>query len=130
MVDVGARIVVGADASLLIGDDTYIGKNATLSAFGTITIGSKVLLGENVSIHTEDHGPPNARLEYKIAPVAIGNQSWLGAGVVVTRGVAIGKNATIGANAVVTHDVPADAVAAGVPARIIRSAASDDGEAP
>jgi acetyltransferase-like isoleucine patch superfamily enzyme len=55
-----------------------------------------------------------------VAPVRIGRNVWLGAKVTVSKGVAIGDNAIVGANAVVTHDIPPNAIAAGVPARIIR----------
>jgi acetyltransferase-like isoleucine patch superfamily enzyme len=53
-------------------------------------------------------------------PVTLGDNVWLGANVVVTSGVTIGRRAVIGANSVVTDDVPAFAVAAGAPARVLK----------
>ena len=56
-----------------------------------------------------------------VAPVRIGSNVWLGAKVTVVKGVSIGDNAIVGANAVVTRDIPPNAIAVGVPARVIRS---------
>jgi acetyltransferase-like isoleucine patch superfamily enzyme len=54
------------------------------------------------------------------APIRIGRNVWIGGKATITKGVTIGDNAIIGANAVVTHDVPMNAVAVGVPARVIK----------
>jgi acetyltransferase-like isoleucine patch superfamily enzyme len=54
------------------------------------------------------------------APVRIGRNVWIGGKATITKGVSIGDNAVIGANAVVTHDIPANAIAVGVPARVIK----------
>ena len=56
------------------------------------------------------------------AAVTIGNNVWIGAKATITKGVTIGDNAVIGAGAVVTHDIPADCLAVGVPARVVRRA--------
>jgi maltose O-acetyltransferase len=119
LVDLGAKI--HARSAITIGDGTYIGPHAVIVAYEPITIGSRVLFGERVSIHTEDHGPPGNRGEHKTAPITIEDDVWLCAGVVVTRGVTIGARSTVGANAVVTSDVPPDSLAIGVPAKVVRS---------
>jgi maltose O-acetyltransferase len=112
-----ARIVV-RDA-LEIGEDVYIGKNCTMIAFSGLSIGARTLIGENVSIHTENHGPPGMRDQYSSAAVSIGEDVWIGAGVVVTAGVSIGNRVTVGANAVVTKSMPDGVIVAGVPAKVI-----------
>ncbi len=104
---------------MTIGPDVYIGKNATIVAFDTVRLERKVLLGENVSIHSEDHGPAGDRMRYTSAPVHVGEEAWIGAGAVIIKGVSIGAGSTVGANAVVTRDVPPGATAVGVPARVI-----------
>jgi maltose O-acetyltransferase len=115
MIDQGARIVV--KSQLILGPRVYIGKNVTLVAYAPLEIQEGTLVAENVSIHTEDHGPVGARDDFSTAAVTIGRDAWLGAGVVVTKGVTIGARTTIGANAVVTKDIPSDVTAVGVPAR-------------
>jgi hypothetical protein len=59
-----------------------------------------------------------------VAPVRIGRNVWIGSKATVLKGVSIGDNAVIGANAVVTRDIPANAVAAGIPARVLRMRAA------
>ena len=54
------------------------------------------------------------------APIHIGRKVWIGAGVIITKGVTIGDNSIVAAGAVVTHDIPSNVIAAGVPARILR----------
>jgi acetyltransferase-like isoleucine patch superfamily enzyme len=118
VIEKGARIVVRA--RLEIDDDVYIGKNVTIAVFDNVHIGARTLVGENASIHSEDHGPVGRRLDYSVAPIDIGPDTWLGAGVVVTKGRSIGEGTTVGANAVVTSDLPAGVLAGGVPAKVIR----------
>jgi len=129
----GGRIVIGDDvmisprarlvadgAELRIGARSFIGHNATLVAMAPLVIGSDALIGENCSIHTENHGPPGARGDFASAPIEIGDESWLGAGVVVLAGSTVGARATVGANAVVTGTLDADTTYVGIPARAVR----------
>ncbi len=64
-------------------------------------------------------GPRRDKLEAAL-PITIGDNVWLGGGVIVCPGVTIGDNSVIGAGAVVTKDIPADVVAVGNPARVVR----------
>ena len=89
-----------------------------------VTIGDDCFIGPNVSIYTACHSTNpverNTRREWA-RPVTIGNSVWIGGDVTILPGVTIGDNCTIGAGSVVTRDIPANTVAAGNPARVIKS---------
>ncbi len=110
---------------ITLGEGVYINANCTFLDGGQITIGARTLIGPNVQIYTPHH-PMNyveRRKPIETAyPVTIGEDCWLGGGVVVTPGVTIGNRCVIGAGSVVTKDLPDDVVAVGNPARIIKKA--------
>lgn len=115
--------------SITIGNNCTIRENSHITAISSITIGDNLLTGTNVLITDNSHGKstrdhmamaPTARPLYSKGPVVIGNSVWLGNNVCVMPGVTIGDGAIIGANSVVTHDVPAYAVACGIPAKVIK----------
>jgi len=88
-----------------------------------ITIGDDVQIGPNVQLLTPTHPvEPGPRLDKweAGAPITIGDNVWLGGGAIVLAGVSIGDNTIVGAGAVVTRDLPANVVAVGNPARVIR----------
>lgn len=89
-----------------------------------VTIGDDCFCGPNVSIYTACHSTDpverNSRREWA-KPVSIGNSVWIGGDVIILPGVTIGDNCTIGAGSVVTRDIPANSVAAGNPARVIKT---------
>ena len=120
MISDHARIVA-LGGNIHIGDDVFIGKNSTIVAFADLSIGARTLIGQNCSLHTENHGPVGARDRYSFAPILIGDDVWLGAGVVVTSGCQIAGRITIGANSVVTGDLLVPGLYAGSPARLIRA---------
>lgn len=71
---------------------------------------------------TTGHVPdPAGRRATVSRPIVLGNNVWIGAGAIVLPGVTVGDNSIIGAGAVVTRDVPANAVAVGNPARVVRT---------
>ena len=96
-----------------IGRNVFVNYNVTMLDGGMITIGDNCLIGPNCQLYTPQH-PETAY------PITIGEDTWLGGGVVVCPGVTIGKRCVIGAGSVVTKDIPDDCVAAGNPARVIR----------
>lgn len=79
------------------------------------------MIGHQVVLATLNHDlNPERRGSMHAAPIAIGKNVWIGAHATVLAGVTIGDNAVIAAGAVVNRDIPADTVAAGVPAKVIR----------
>ena len=91
-----------------------------------VTIGDDCFLGPGVHIYTACHSTaPKERATRKewAEPVTIGDNVWIGGNVTILPGVTIGDNCTIGAGSVVTHDIPANSIAAGNPARVIKTIA-------
>lgn len=121
---VRAPIYMDYGAHLTIGARTFVNFNLVALDVAPIAIGDDCQLGPNVQLLTAYHptepGPRRAKLE-AAAPIAIGDNVWLGGGAIVLPGVTIGNNSVIGAGAVVTADVPADVVAVGNPARVVSS---------
>src|SRR3954465_11265722 len=107
--------------NLTLGEGVFINMGCRFQDTGGITIGGGSLIGHGSTLTTLNHSmDPARRADMEPAPVTIGRNVWLGAGVTVVPGVTIGDGAVIGAGAVVTRDVPADTIAAGVPAKVIR----------
>lgn len=117
----GTRILVFPGAHLEIGDLTTINCNASLTCLGHLTIGTGAAISWNTNILDGNlhvltvAGVPHPRAE----PVRIGRGAWVGTGATVLGGVTLGDGAIVAAGSVVTADVPAHAVAAGNPARVI-----------
>lgn len=109
---------------LTIGDRTTINTPCAICLDGPVSIGSGVLIGHDTVLATGDHelGPPTER-GGRLIPQAIVIEDgvWVGARSLVLRGVTVGRGAVVGAGSVVVHDVPANTVVAGVPARVLRS---------
>lgn len=115
-VDYGENIHIGAR--------TFVNYNLTALDVARITIGEDCQIGPNVQLLTPTHpiDPEPRRDKLEAAePIVLEDNVWLGGGVIVCPGVTIGENSVIGAGAVVTKDIPANVVAVGNPARVIRS---------
>lgn len=106
-----------------IGARTFANYGLVCLDVARITIGDDVQIGPNVQLLTPTHpvepGPRRDKWE-AAEPITIGDNVWLGGGVIVCPGVTIGDNTVVGAGAVVTRDLPADVVAVGNPARVIK----------
>lgn len=104
---------------LFLGKNVYANHNLTVMSVGTITIDDGVMMGPGVGLFTDNHEPNNIRT-ISTKEIHIKKNAWLGARVNVAPGVTIGENAIIGTGAVVTKDIPDNAVAVGVPAKVIK----------
>lgn len=137
----GTNVVLGGPGdfsyrSIVLGSDVYIGPRATFnSAISTIRIGSKVLFGPEVTIMGGDHRfDVVGRYIYDVTEkvpdndrdVVIEDDVWIGARVVILKGVTIGRGSVIGAGSVVTKSIPPYSVAVGNPAKVIRSRFTPD----
>ena len=123
-VDIRPPLRVDYGHNITIGDGSWVNFGLTALDVAPIAIGQDVLIGPNCSLYTAIHptepGPRRAKWE-SAAPITLGDNVWLGGSVVVCPGVTIGENSIIGAGAVVTRDIPANSIAVGNPARVIRA---------
>jgi maltose O-acetyltransferase len=122
------ELVASEGGTLEICAGTYINYGASISASLLVRIGPRCSLGTHVILMDSDFHQvePERRNELpEAAPVILQENVWLGARVIVLKGVTIGADSVIGAGSVVTHDIPPRCVAAGVPARVIRKLDSD-----
>ena len=106
-----------------IGDRTFINAGAVILDVARVAIGSACQIGPSVQILTPTHplDPEPRRDGWEAAePITIGDNVWLGGGVIVCPGVTIGDDTVVGAGAVVTRDLPGRVLAVGNPARVIR----------
>ena len=113
------------------GKNVYANFNLTLVDDTHIYVGDYTMLGPNVTLATAGHPIlPHLReqgYQYN-APVTIGKNCWLGAGVIVLPGVTVGDNTVIGAGSIVTKDIPANVVAVGNPCKVLREIGDRDKE--
>lgn len=130
--DIGANVFIGAgayiqgrfDGTCIIGNHVWIGPHAYFDARNLI-LGDYVGWGPGAKVLGSQHtaipvGAPVITTDLEIKPVRIGAGADIGTNATILPGVSIGEGAIIGAGAVVTSDIPAYAVAAGVPARVLR----------
>ncbi|HEY2637114.1 MAG TPA: acyltransferase, partial [Solirubrobacteraceae bacterium] len=113
------------EGEVRIGAKTVLGQECTISAYQNISIGRECIIADRVMMIDFDHGmveterPIRMQGIYK-RDVTVGHNCWVGYGVCVLRGTTVGDNAVLGTNTVVTKDIPANAVAVGAPARVVR----------
>ncbi|ANS78981.1 Maltose O-acetyltransferase [Serinicoccus hydrothermalis] len=116
-------IYVDYGTHVRVGPRTFANFGLVLLDVAPITIGADCQIGPNVQLLTPTHpiDPEPRRDKLEAAePITLGDNVWLGGGVIVCPGVTIGDNTVVGAGAVVTKDLPADVVAVGNPARVVK----------
>jgi acetyltransferase-like isoleucine patch superfamily enzyme len=126
----GDNIYIGPYSFLTYLEDCSLGNNISIRELcvvgckGGLKIGNNVSIAHSSSILTTEHDYEQIRLSPRETllekPTTIEDNVWIGAGVCVTAGVVLGEGAVIGAGSVVTKSIPANAIAAGVPARVLK----------
>jgi acetyltransferase-like isoleucine patch superfamily enzyme len=113
------------EGEVRIGAKSVLGQECTISSFQHVSIGRECIVADRVMLIDFDHGMVEAERPireqgiYK-RDVRIGHNVWIGYGASFLRGVTVGNNAVVGTYTVVNKDVPANAVVAGVPVRVLR----------
>lgn len=115
-------------SKIIIGDNVGLNGTSITSRSRTILIGDGTIIAPNVIIVDSDFHPPwppDQRGNYpgneRDRDVRIGNNCWIGMNCIILKGVSIGENSIIGAGSVVVRDIPPNALAAGVPAKVIKT---------
>ena len=115
--------------NISIGDNFYCNYNCTILDCAKVTIGDNVMFAPNVSLFTAGHPvhfePRNQGIEYAL-PITIGNNVWIGGGVIINPNINIGNNVVVGSGSVVTKDIPSNSIATGNPCKVIREITDQD----
>jgi acetyltransferase-like isoleucine patch superfamily enzyme len=128
--DRGTVLLVVNDGRITIRRECYVNRFVMFDAAAEIEVGERCMIGPNCYITDHDHdlsAPSSGALV--TAPTRIGDRCWLGAHVTVLKGVTIGDGTVVGAGSVVTKPLPANVVAVGNPARVIKFLAEAQPEA-
>ena len=112
-------VVINGPEHVRIGNHCSLGAFLHIWGEGGVTIGDDVLIASHVAITSLTHNKCAVRFRQTLIKkqIVIGDNVWIGAGVVILPGVSIGADSIIGAGAVVTHDVPSGVIVTGVPGR-------------
>jgi len=115
----------GPGARITIGRNSFINNNSVICATDSIQVGQNCLIGDLVAIYDSDFHAIDPNLRHVSCglskPVRIGDNVWIGSRSMILKGVEIGDNSVIGAMSLVTRSIPPNCVAAGNPARVIRT---------
>jgi len=119
-------IQTGSGGSFKIGDDSHIHPRCQISAYcSKVTIGCEVQIAPNCAFYPYNHSIEPGKIIrkqplYSRGDIVVGDDAWLGYGVIVLDCVRIGNGAVVGAGSVVTEDIPDGGIAVGVPARVVK----------
>ena len=115
----GARVYVNDNATLILGGG-YINTDCIINCFERIEIGNDVVISDRVNMRDTDNHTILNNTHIKTKPIKIGNHVWIGMNAIILKGVTIGDGAIIAAGAVVSTDIPANCLAGGVPAKVLK----------
>jgi acetyltransferase-like isoleucine patch superfamily enzyme len=115
-----ASIGTGSNGSLIIGDDVFFNQGSVVHAELSVTIGSRVRIGDLSAVYDTNFHELEAEQGVRLAPVVIEDDVWLARQVVVLPGTTIGTGTVVGAGSVVRGEIPAWVVVSGVPATVVR----------
>jgi maltose O-acetyltransferase len=128
---VGRGLTVHDNVTIKYPDEIRLGHHVTINTgcfvvgLGGLSIGNDVMLGAGTKIVTTSHGRstdlPMQRQQLETRPIVIEDDVWFGFDVKVLPGVVIRKGAVLGAGSVVTREIPAFVIAAGIPAKVVKS---------
>ncbi len=126
LMEPGVWITAPGDARVKIGEGTFLNRNVMIASHDLVEIGAHCMLANGCFVSDANHrfDDPSKPITWQgfesKGPTRIGENCWLGIGVVVTSGVTIGERSVIGANSVVTRDIEPYSIAAGSPAKVLR----------
>jgi acetyltransferase-like isoleucine patch superfamily enzyme len=115
-----------SNGTLDVGDHAFFNEGVTICATKLIKIGHHVKVGDNVYIYDTDFHQVCPDLPLSQAPVMIGNNVWIGANAMILAGAEIGNHSVIAAGSIVTGKIPTRCVAAGNPARVVKTFEAPD----
>ncbi len=115
------HFTVFKNAKLEIGDGSFLNDGINLCAAKSIKIGHHTMIGDMTTIYDTDFHQISPDLPMKLAPVIIGNNVWIGTNVMILPGAVIGDHSVIAAGSIVTGEIPTKSLAAGSPARVIKT---------
>ncbi len=127
LLEPGVWLTAPGDARIRIGSGTFLNRNVMVAAVSLVEIGDHCMLANGCFVTDGNHrfDDPDTPVPWQgfdsKGPTRIGDNVWCGANVVVTSGVTIGQRTVVGANSVVTQDLPPFSIAAGAPARVLRT---------
>jgi acetyltransferase-like isoleucine patch superfamily enzyme len=136
LLEPGVWLTAQAPARIRIGGGTFLNLGVQVAAADLVEIGEHCMLANGCFVTDANHrfDDPDKPVPWQgftsKGPTRLGNNVWCGANVVVTSGVTIGDRCVIGANSVVTTDLPAYSIAAGAPARVLRTVEYPAGASP
>ena len=127
----GVWITAPGDARIHIGEGSLLNLGVMVAAQQLVEVGRYCMFANHCFVSDANHrfDDPERPVPWQgfssKGPTRVGDNVWCGAGVVITSGVTVGERCVIGANSVVTEDIPAFSVAAGAPARVLRTVEYD-----